>query len=76
MDNSNSLISQIQDLLPHSGIDSERKRKLLGMLNILSPLKLQQVLVVLKKEREVLMKVLRKAETLDLQVELLRKKLL
>lgn len=76
MDNSNSLISQIQDLLPHSGIDSERKKRLLGMLNSLSPLKLQQVLVVLKKEREELMKVLRKAKTLDLQVELLRKKLL
>lgn len=69
-----STIREIEELLPHSGIDSNRKMKLKRMIAQLSPDQLARVLVVLQKEREEMLKILRKVKTLDLKVDFLFQK--
>ncbi len=74
MNISTATIQEIEELLPHSGVDSKRKMRLRRMIGHLSPLQLAQVLTVLKREREEMLKILRKVKTLDLKVDFLRQK--
>ncbi len=69
-----SLQKQIRELLPYSTISEDRKRRVMERMASLSGHDLLKVLMALQREREEMMEIARKAQRLDVQVEMLRQK--
>ena len=69
-----SLQKQIRELLPYSTISEDRKRRVMERMASLSGHDLLKVLMALQSEREGMMEIARKAQRLDVQVEMLRQK--